>query len=392
MTPPIWTSQRTGSAVWQADALDVAAGLPEGCASLAVLDGPYGVGKAEWDRIPRGGCLADLYRPHLEAVGRVCGPSATLYLWNTAGGWAELHPEILRRGWAYNSLIVWHKPDGAAMKAAHEEGARRWPDVTEVCGVYQREAWAPAQAAGATIAYAAGADARNWIRPWLADEWRAAGLRNADADRVLGTRGMAGHYFGASQWALPTWEAYQTLAAEAQRVGPARGRPYLCLDGLTERASYDHLRASYDHLRAEYDHLRAEYDHLRAEYEASRPPFDCPLGVSNVWRAPTVAGAERLRGPGGQTLHPCQKPLTFAERIIRASSRPGDTVWVPFGGTLRELVAAEQMARAEPEQARRVLTCELNADGVDYIGPALAQADGRGLLAPGQVGLFGGAR
>ena len=392
MTPPIWTSQRTGSAVWQADALDVAAGLPEGCASLAVLDGPYGVGKAEWDRIPRGGCLADLYRPHLEAVGRVCGPSATLYLWNTAGGWAELHPEILRRGWAYNSLIVWHKPDGAAMKAAHEEGARRWPDVTEVCGVYQREAWAPAQAAGATIAYAAGADARNWIRPWLADEWRAAGLRHADADRVLGTRGMAGHYFGASQWALPTWEAYQTLAAEAQRVGPARGRPYFCLDGLTERASYDHLRASYDHLRAEYDHLRAEYDHLRAEYEASRPPFDCPLGVSNVWRAPTVAGAERLRGPGGQTLHPCQKPLTFAERIIRASSRPGDTVWVPFGGTLRELVAAEQMARAEPAEARRVLTCELNADGVDYIGPALAQADGRGLLAPGQVGLFGGAR
>lgn len=371
MTPPLWTSSRTGSAVWQADALDVAAGLPEGCASLAVLDGPYGVGRAEWDRIPRGGCLADLYRPHLEAVGRVCGLSATVYVWNTAAGWAELHAEMLQRGWAFASLIVWDKGDGFMAGKCDVKGLRGWYDVTEVCGVYQREAWAPAQAAGATIAYAAGADARNWIRPWLADEWRAAGLRNADADRVLGTRGMAGHYFGASQWALPTWEAYQTLAAEAQRVGPARARPYFCLDGLTERASYDHLRA---------------------EYEASRPAFACPLGVSNVWRAPTVAGAERLRGPGGQTLHPCQKPLAFAERIIRASSRPGDTVWVPFGGTLRELVAAEQMARAEPAEARRVLTCELNADGVDYIGPALAQADGRGLLAPGQVGLFGGAR
>jgi DNA modification methylase len=100
----------------------------------------------------------------------------------------------------------------------------------------------------------------------------------------------------------------------------------------------------------------------------------------------------QLGTPITPALHPCQKPLLFAERIIRASSRPGDTVWVPFGGTLRELVAAEQMARAEPGEARRVLTCELNADGVDYIGPAVAQADGRGMLAPGQVGLFGGAR
>jgi hypothetical protein len=164
--------------------------------------------------------------------------------------------------------------------------------------------------------------------------------------------------------------------------------PYLVL----ERFAGD-LRATYDHLRATYDHLRAEYDHLRAEYEASRPPFTAPLGVGNVWRAGSVSGPERLRRPDGETLHPCQKPLLFAERMLRASSRPGDTVWVPFGGTLREVVAAERMARADAADARRVVACELNADGVDYIGPAVAQAEGLPVAVdPRQVGLFGGAR
>jgi hypothetical protein len=88
-------------------------------------------------------------------------------------------------------------------------------------------------------------------------------------------------------------------------------------------------------------------------------------------------------------LHPCQKPLRFAERMIRASTRPGDTVWVPFGGTLREMVAAERMARGKPSEARRVISCELNADGVDYIGPAIAQAQGLPAQTTGQADLFG---
>ena len=378
---PFWHSPLTGSEVYAADARLVAATLPEGVATLAILDGPYGLGKAEWDRIPRGGTLGDLYTGHLDDVGRVCAKSASLYVWNTSGGWAELHPLILARGWTFKSLIIWHKPDGAAIKSAHEEGAREWPEIMEVCGFYQREAWAPSTCAGSEIGYAAGRDDRNWVRPWLAEEWRAAGLKMRDADTALGTNGMAGHYFQPSQWALPTWEAYAQLAAYATAHGPERDRPYFVHPSQWPDGG---LRASYDHLRAEYDHLRAEYDHLRAEYEASRPPFTCPLGVGNVWTQNAVSGIERLRTATGETLHPCQKPLLFAERMIRASTRPGDTVWVPFGGTLRELVAAERMARGKPEEARRVITCELNQDGVDYIGPAIAQAQGLAVVKTAQ--------
>ena len=37
---PRWTSSITGSQVYEADARLVAATLPPGCASLAILDGP----------------------------------------------------------------------------------------------------------------------------------------------------------------------------------------------------------------------------------------------------------------------------------------------------------------------------------------------------------------
>ena len=351
--------------------------------TLAIVDGPYGMGKAAWDRVSIDG-LADWYAPHIARVSALLGASASVYLWNTAEGWARIDPVMRANGWTFRGLVTWNKGLGAMAGKIDTEAMRTWFDVTEVAGFYQREEWAPSAGAGAMIGYAAGRDERNPARAFLCDEWRDAGLKNRDADAALGTNGMAGHYFGASQWSLPTWEAYAKLAGYAQAKGAPRDRRYLVLPYVAD------LRASYDHLRAEYDHLRAEYDHLRAEYEASRPAFNLPTGITNVWSAPIVGGIERLAGPTGAALHPCQKPLLFAERMIRASTRPGERVLVPFGGTCREAVICEWMARTTPEEARGYDACELNADGVDYIGPVLAQIRGEDTRAraAGQLGLF----
>ena len=194
---------------------------------------------------------------------------------------------------------------------------------------------------------------------------------------------MAGHYFGASRGSAHR-DAFQVLAQYAAEHGAPRARPYLVHPKFWP-SSGDHLRATYDHLRAEYDHLRAEYDHLRAEYEASRPAFDCPLGVGNVWTHSTVHGSERLRAEDGSTLHPCQKPVMFAERMIRASSRPGDTVWAPFGGTIREAVAAEQIARSNPEEAPRDYG-RLEPGRPGLLGPSIRRATGAGYAAGGPPG------
>ncbi len=49
------------------------------------------------------------------------------------------------------------------------------------------------------------------IRLYLCEGIKKANKRNVDIDRLLGTNGMAGHYFGKSQWEIPTAEAYEKI-------------------------------------------------------------------------------------------------------------------------------------------------------------------------------------
>lgn len=348
--------------------------------SLAILDGPYAMGKAAWDRMGVDG-LADWYAPHIARVSDLCAPSASVYLWNTAEGWARLDPVMRAAGWTFRALITWDKGIGFLAGKIDTEGCRTWPDATEVCGFYQREG-----IAAPSVAAAAGADDRNWVRVWLNTERQRAGVPLGALKRLIDEAGGAGemltrHSFYTSQWLMPTAAQWEILHTVWNRHGDPAGRPYL------ER---DRSRAA-----SAVAGLKSDHSHLREAYEAMRAPFTLPPGFTNVWTATQVQGAERLRGPDGLALHPCQKPLLFAERMIRASTRPGERVLVPFGGTCREAVVCEWLARTDPAEARRYDVCELNADGVDYIGPALAQIRGEDTraVAAGQVSLFAkGAR
>ncbi|MGA0092503.1 MAG: DNA methyltransferase [Candidatus Nanopelagicales bacterium] len=371
-----------GLRIVQGDAREVSQTIEPGSCSLAILDGPYGLGKAEWDRVAD---LPTWYAPHLDDVGRVCGASASLYVWNTAEGWAALHPGIVARGWTFRALVTWDKGVGFMAGKVDTSGLRTWYDVTEVCGFYQREAWTLSGGAGSTIAHAANADPRNLGASFLVAEREAAGMTRRDLSRWFpsatgGLTGCVSNWEGGQNF--PTWAVWERCAEAMTTSGPPRDRPYLVHPSCWPGGD----------LRASYDHLRAEYDHLRAEYEASRPAFVCPVGVSNVWTAGQVSGPERLRAANGETLHPCQKPLAFAERMIRASTRPGERVWVPFGGTCREAVAAQRIARADATEAREVVTAELDEDGRGYLEAVVRVLDGRGVAPehPRQASLFGG--
>ena len=63
------------------------------------------------------------------------------------------------------------------------------------------------------------------------------------------------------------------------------------------------------------------------------------IPVSDTWNdVPIVAGNER-------TGYPTQKPLALLERVISASSNPGDVVLDPFCGCATACVAAEKLGR-----------------------------------------------
>ena len=145
------------------------------------------------------------------------------------------------------------------------------------------------------------------IRAYLVAERDAAGFTNREVDAHLGANGMAGHYFGASQWALPTETVYRQL----QELFNSR---------------------SGGHLRREYGHLRREYEDLRRPFTITNRAHS-----TDVWNFPPV-----MPSPG---KHPCEKPLPMLEHMIATSSRLGAAILDPFAGSGSTLVAAKALGR-----------------------------------------------
>ena len=67
--------------------------------------------------------------------------------------------------------------------------------------------------------------------------------------------------------------------------------------------------------------------------------------MRNDWYFGLCNGPERLRDRDGKKIHSTQKPLVLLERIILASTKRGDLVFDPFGGTCTTGVAAYKHGR-----------------------------------------------
>jgi DNA modification methylase len=83
------------------------------------------------------------------------------------------------------------------------------------------------------------------------------------------------------------------------------------------------------------------HHHYMKQYNDFTP--DKQLG--SVWQIKSCGGPERLRTADGIRLHPTQKPEDLLERIILASSRPGQTILDPFVGTGTSAVIAKRFRR-----------------------------------------------
>ena len=67
---------------------------------------------------------------------------------------------------------------------------------------------------------------------------------------------------------------------------------------------------------------------------------DRGVKLNDVWQIPYLGSTAKER-----TGYPTQKPLALLERIIAASSNPGDVVFDPFCGCATTLIAAESLKR-----------------------------------------------
>ena len=279
-----------------------------------VADGPYGVSGFPGDE-RRWHTLAEWYTPHIEQWSRYATPQTTLWFWNTEVGWASVHPILEANGWEYRTCNVWDKGLSHVAGNANTQTLRKLPVVTEVCAHYVKSA--KFEADGKQLS----------MQDWLRHEWRRSGLPLRLANEACGVLNAATRkYLTADHlWYYPPVEAFVSLAAYANKHGRPEGRPYFSIDGRQS--------------------IPAKV------WERMRAKFDCPFGVTNVWRLPQIGGAERIQGTRNgmaykfKCLHGSQKPLSFIELIVNSSTDAGDVVWEPFGGLCPGAVVCHRLNR-----------------------------------------------
>ena len=297
----------TVAAVSLADALTCYPNWPRPTAIIA--DGPYGLGKfpGEPNTVD---ALVEWYTPHIAEWSRLALPETTLWFWCSEVGWAEVHPVLKLHGWRYKAAHVWDKGIAHVAGNCNGDTIRGFPVVTEICVQYVRET---------KLATVEGE--RLSMKEWLRYEWLRSGLPLYKTNEACGVANAATrkYFTQCHMWYFPPAEKMLALAEYATKYGAPTDRPYFSLDGKTP------LTAS------QWARMRSKWNHNH--------------GVTNVWAEPAVRGAERVKSEGLKALHINQKPLRLIDRIISASTDPGDVIWEPFGGLCSAAVGALNSGR-----------------------------------------------
>ncbi len=73
--------------------------------------------------------------------------------------------------------------------------------------------------------------------------------------------------------------------------------------------------------------------------------FNDDQQMRSDWTLPLCTGGERLKDASGDKLHPTQKPEALLQRVMLATTNPGDIVLDPFFGTGTTGAVAKQLGR-----------------------------------------------
>ena len=334
--------------LWLGDCMDVMAGMGASSVDAIITDPPYFRVKGEpWDNQWKSPAAFLAWVGDLcEQFERILKPNGSLYFFASPQMAARVEVKISERFNVLNS-IVWRK--GAAGRNAtskgngsRKEALRGWFPVTE--RIIFAEHYGADNMAKGEAGYEAKCDElRGFVfeplRAYLRAERDRAGFTtqaiDAEWQRERGTKGcMAGHWFGGSQWELPT------------------------------EGNYNWLRSLFGG-----DRLSREYEELRREYEELRRPFAVTANDqwSDVWDFAQVQAY-----PG---KHPCEKPQPLLRHILSASTRPGAVVFDPFAGSGsmgeachklgRKFVGVEMCPDNHGKAARRIKAATAQLDILD---------------------------
>ena len=307
------------------DCLAVLAEMETNSVDLVATDPPYYRVKADaWDNqwASEAEFIAWLESVVIECV-RVLKPTGSLYMFMGPKMAASVERMIAKHMTVENH-IVWIKPSGMHKRQCRASLRRYFPATERIIFATQRE-YSEAKAQHAAIA-----EACEPVISYLRDALAESGLSRSDVDRALGVH-MAGHWFGRSQWRLPTEAQYEQL----------------------QQLFNGSLNRSYSDVKAQCDAL------INDAPKPAKRHFDMDgrEWFTDAWVCQPVQFY-----PG---KHPCEKPLEMMEHIVTASTVPGAVVLDPFmgGGTT---------GVASIRTGRRFIGCEMEKVNFDAAEARLA--------------------
>lgn len=138
------------------------------------------------------------------------------------------------------------------------------------------------------------------------------------------------------------------LAALTPTVAHTRGAIYVAMSSSELDTLQAAFRAAGGHWSTFIIWAKNTFTLGRSDYQRQYEPilYGWPEGATRHWCGGRDQGdVWQIKKPQKNDLHPTMKPVDLVERAIRNSSRPGDVVLDPFGGSGTTLIAAEKSGR-----------------------------------------------
>ena len=138
------------------------------------------------------------------------------------------------------------------------------------------------------------------------------------------------------------------LAALTPTVAHCRGAIYVAMSSSELDTLQSAFRAAGGHWSTFIIWAKNTFTLGRADYQRQYEPilYGWPDGATRHWCGDRDQGdVWNIKKPQKNDLHPTMKPVELVERAIRNSSRPGNVVLDPFGGSGTTLIAAEKSGR-----------------------------------------------
>jgi DNA modification methylase len=163
-----------------------------------------------------------------------------------------------------------------------------------------------------------------------------------------------------------------------------QGAVYICMSSSELHTLQGAFKAAGGHWSTFVIWAKDRFTLGRADYQRQYEPilYGWPEGAKRYWCGDRDQGdVWQIARPHKNDLHPTMKPVALVERAIRNSSRRGDLVFDPFGGSGTTLIAAETTGR-------RAALLELDPRYVDVIVRRWQQFTGKEAVLEGRGTTF----